>query len=118
MSVMIDADINAAESALGVRLPSFYRQLLASVGYGTHGDWEIYHPSEVRELYEPFFDDPNRLFAPYFPFGCHNRLQEMWIIDSRAERVASIWHETVPDDWGEEEWLTDEDWRKKYLGGA
>jgi hypothetical protein len=76
---------------------------------------EIYHPLAVRELYEPFFDDPRQLFNPYFPFGCQNTKQEMWIIDASIEKAASIWHETVPDDWPEEEWLDYETWIARYL---
>jgi hypothetical protein len=115
MPMMTTAEIDAAEAEIGVRLPSFYRQLLTEVGHGRHGDREIYHPSLVRKLYEPFFDDPAHLFAPYFPFGCDNHLQELWIIDASAERAASIWHETVPDDWPEETWLPYDNWRKQYL---
>lgn len=118
MPTMTHAEIDAAEAAIGVRLPTLYRQLLAALGDGRNGDHEIYHPGAVRELYESFFDDPTQLFAPYFPFGCDNWLQELWIIDAEAERAASIWHETVPDDWPEETWLPFDDWRLRYLPGA
>ena len=115
MPTMTPAEIDAAEAALGMRLPEFYKQLLIDVGHGRHGDREIYHPSAVRELYEPFFEDATHLFAPYFPFGCDNMLQELWIIDADAGLAASIWHETVPDDWPEEEWLPVDEWRRQYL---
>jgi hypothetical protein len=69
----------------------------------------------VRELYEPFFDNPAHLFAPYFPFGCDNRLQKLWIIDAVADRAASIWHETVSDDWPDEQWMPCDEWRRHYL---
>jgi len=118
MQTMTLAEIEAAEAAIGVRLPTFYRQLLVEAGHGRNGDYEIYHPAAVRELYEPFFDDPSQLFAPYFPFGCDNRLQELWIIDAAAARAASIWHETVPDDWPEETWLPFEEWQRRYLAGS
>jgi len=112
---MTPAEIDAAEADIGVRFPSFYRQLLIEVGQGRRGDHEIYHPSVVKELYEPFFDDPSQLFAPYFPFGCDNKLQEIWIIDADAGRAASIWHETVPEDWPEEQWLPCDEWRQRHL---
>lgn len=115
MPTLTLAEIDATEAEIGARLPSFYRQLLVEVGHGQNGDWEIYHPIAVRELYEPFFDDPAQLFNPYFPFGCNNHLQELWIIDASAGRAASIGHETVPEDWSEEKWLTFDDWRKQYL---
>ena len=115
MPTMTLAEIDAAEAVIGVRLPAFYRQLLAEVGHGRNGDCEIYHPAAVRELHEPFFDDPSQLFAPYFPFGCDNRLEELWIIDAAAGRVASIWHETVSDDWPDEQWMPCDEWRRHYL---
>lgn len=115
---MTPAEIDAAEAEIGVRLPTLYRHLLAEVGHGRRGAVDIYHPAAVRELYEPFFDDPAQLFGPYFPFGCDNHLQEVWVIDAAAERAASIWHETVPDDWPEEKWLTYDEWRRQYLAGA
>ena len=116
MPVMSLDEIERAEAEIGVQLPTFFRQLLAEVGHGRRCDWEIYHPSVVQELYKSFFDDPAQLFAPYFPFGCDNQLQELWIIDAQAVRAASIWHETVPDDWPEEQWLPCEEWWHRYLG--
>jgi hypothetical protein len=113
---LTNAEIDDIERTLGHTLPGLYRKLLVELGYGGFGlAAEIYHPSRVRELYEPFFDDPTQLFHPYFPFGCQNKKQEMWVIDASAERAASIWHETVPDDWAEEEWLPYEQWIEEYL---
>ena len=44
------------------------------------------------------------------------------MIDAKSEMAASIWHETVPDDWPDEEWLSYEDWIMKYpepeMGGG
>lgn len=65
---------------------------------------------------EQFFDDPKMLYAPYFPFGGDNSNQELWVIDADQEMAASIWHETVPDDWEEEEWLSYDAWICRYLG--
>jgi hypothetical protein len=93
-----------------------YRRLLIEIGYGSVGDVaEIYHPSAVQEMYETFFDDPAQLFQLYFPFGCRNSKQEVWVIDAAVERAASIWHETVPDDWPDEEWLPYDQWVRTYL---
>lgn len=69
MQTITPAEIEAAEDVVGVRLPDFYRQLLAEVGHGRDGVREIYHPATVRELYEPFFTDPADLLSRYFPFG-------------------------------------------------
>src|SRR5262245_55308016 len=115
---MTPAEIDAVEIAIGVPIPSFYRQRLLELGHGRIGDCEIYQPSAARELYEPFFVDTAGLFDPYFPFGCDNRQQKLWIIDSKAARAASIWHETVPDDWPDEQWLSYDEWRRKYLANV
>jgi hypothetical protein len=105
MTALTSAQIDAIEAAVGIRL-----RLLMEFGPGpVGGAAEIYHPSSVRDLCEPFFDDPAQLFDPYFPFGCQNRNQELWVIDAAAERAASIWHETVPDDWPDEQWLPYDD---------
>jgi hypothetical protein len=61
------------------------------------------------------FDDPAQLFSSYFPFGCNNATQEMWIIDGARELAASIWHETVPESWPEEQWLSYAEWVKENL---
>lgn len=116
MRRLTDAEISAAEAAVGRPLPELYRRLLAEVGYGSRGQLQIYHPAVVRELYEPFFDDPARLFTPYFPIGCDNELQEVWAIDASTQRAASIGHETVPDDGPDEKWLGYEEWFEQHLG--
>ena len=116
MTTLTIGEISDIERAIGHELPGLYRRLLVEEGYGQFGpDAEIYHPGEVWDLYAPFFDDPEQLFNPYFPFGCQNRKQELWIIDALAERAASIWHETVPEDWPEEEWLTYDRWVQEHL---
>jgi hypothetical protein len=116
MPPLSNPEIHDIERNLGHKLPGLYHRLLFEIGPGRFGTAaEIYHPLTVRELYEPFFDDPGQLFRQYFPFGCQNKLQELWIIDAAAEKAASIWHETVPDDWSEEEWLPYESWIERYL---
>jgi hypothetical protein len=115
MQKLTTTDLDAAEMTLGVRLPALYREILVELGLGAFDKREIYHPLAVRDLYEPFFDDPTQLFAPYFPIGCDNRTQELWIIDATTNRAASIWHETVPEDWPDEEWLDFDQWRHKYI---
>jgi len=69
----------------------------------------------VRGLYAQFFEDASVLFAPYFPFGCDNNTQDLWVIDAASEKAASISHDVHPDDWPDEEWLTYEDWIARYL---
>lgn len=116
MPPLSNSEIDVIETALGSPLPGLYRRLLAELGPGPVGEnAEIYHPIIVRELYESFFDDPEQLFNSYFPFGCDNRKQELWVIDAATERAAAIWHETVPDDWPDEEWLPYESWVERYL---
>jgi hypothetical protein len=116
MPSLTNPEIEEIERALGHKLPGLYHRLLLELGPGPVGHAaEIYHPLAVRELYEPFFDDPSQLFNPYFPFGCQNTKQELWVIDASAENAASIWHETVPDDWPEEEWLPNETWIERHL---
>jgi len=113
---LTNAEIEEIEGLLGHKLPGLYHRLLFEIGHGRiTAEAEIYHPSVIRELYEPFFDDPGQLFNPYFPFGCQNRKQELWVINAATETAASIWHETVPDNWPEEEWLSYEHWIAKYL---
>lgn len=115
MHIFTPAEIDAVQAALGRDIPALYRRLLTERGHGREGDIEIYHPLRIRALYEPFFDDPSQLFSAYFPFGCNNRTQEIWIIDLRSGKAASIWHETVPEDWPEEEWHTCEVWIRGVL---
>jgi hypothetical protein len=116
METFTNPQMNDLEKSLGVTLPGLYRKLLLEIGYGTTPSGkQIYHPTEIRPLYGPFFDDASQLFNPFFPFGCDNHRQEMWVIDGNRELAASIWHETVPDDWPEESWLDYADWVMKYI---
>ena len=115
MQILVASEILEIEKELGQQLPKLYIDILTRYGFGISDEkTEIYHPREVRELYESFFDDPRQLFHPYFPFGCNNRTQVIWIIDNSTGKTAVIWHETVPDDWPEEDWLSPEDWLVRY----
>jgi hypothetical protein len=115
MEPLTISQIEALETSLGVSLPGLYRKLLVEVGHGkTESGKQIYHPAEIWPLYEPFFDDPSQIFHPYFPFGCDNHLQDLWVIDGERKLAASISHETVPDDWPEEDWLDYGAWVTKY----
>ena len=110
------SEVSSIENQLGRALPELYRKLLVEFGHGCVGlDAEIYHPLEVRDLYEPFLDDPTQLFNPFFPFGCDNQNQELWIIDADSDRAASIWHETHPDDWPEGRWISYSQWIDEFL---
>lgn len=111
-----NSEIEAIEQTLGHKLPGLYHRVLFEIEPGGFGrEAEIYHPLAVRELYEPFFDDPTQLFKLYFPFGCQKVKQELWIVDALAEKAASIWHEIIPDDWPDEEWLPYDRWIDRYL---
>ncbi|MGP0064965.1 MAG: hypothetical protein ACLQGP_15375 [Isosphaeraceae bacterium] len=119
MPELTNSEVDLAERALGVKLPGLYRKLLVELGPGRIGSSaELYHPLEIRGLYEPFFDDSGQLFHPYFPFGCDDGKQEIWVIDSATERAASIWHETVPEAWPDQEWLEYEEWVIRHLDEA
>lgn len=112
MKRMTEAELGAIEERMGVQLPALYRQLLLEKGHGVFGESkEVYHPEMVEELYEPFFEDADLLFAPFFPFGCDNHKQEVWVIDAARGMVASISHETHPDDWQQEIWMPCLEWK-------
>lgn len=118
MKKISNNEIDQIEKTHNFKLPGLFRKLLVEMGFGEFGvdkSKEIYHPNEIRELYESFFDEPEDLFNLYFPFGCDNKTQELWVIDIKQEKAASIWHETVPEDWDEEKWLTYEDWVIEFL---
>ncbi|MEM7791540.1 MAG: SMI1/KNR4 family protein [Verrucomicrobiota bacterium] len=123
MKKLTNSEISEIETQTGIVLPGLYRKLLVEVGYGEFGETDnsfntkkkIYHPEKVRELYEPFFDDPNELFDPYFPFGYNIETLDLWIIEGKKEKSAVISHETVPEDWVNEEWLSYEYWIQTTL---
>lgn len=63
MDKLTNAEIDDIERDLGLVLPGLYRKLLVEIGFGDiSAAAEIYHPSAIRELYEPFFEDPTELF--------------------------------------------------------
>lgn len=103
-------ELDTIENELAHVLPGLYRKLLVEIGFGEHGDIEIYNPLQIRELYQFHFDDTEELFNKYFPFGCNNRSQEIWLIRVEDETVASIWHETHPDDYPDQHWVAYEEW--------
>jgi hypothetical protein len=116
MQTLTNAQVDGIEQTHGFVFPGLYRKLLVEVGYGHIGSSaEIYDPRRTRNAHELFFHDPSQLFARYFPFGIDHGSQEIWVIDAWAERAASIWHETVPDDWPDENWLPYEVWVTRYL---
>jgi hypothetical protein len=114
MRQLSNAELDAIETQLPGRLPGLYRKLLVEVGAGEEGAVEIYHPLEIEELYRCHFDDPQHLFNIYFPIGCNNRSQEIWLIRIEDDRAASISHETHPDDYPEERWLSYETWLAEH----
>jgi hypothetical protein len=124
MQKLTHSEITEVERKLGVSLPGLYRNLLLEMGHGSFDQSggsksnttkELYHPEEVRALYTSFFENPDAIFNPYFPFGCNNNTQELWIIDAAVEKAASISHETHPDDWPEENWMSYGDWTRNYF---
>jgi hypothetical protein len=110
MTPLSNTDIDALERTLSFTIPGLYRKLLVEIGYGQIGDVEIYHPKNISELYEFHFENKEDLFTNYFPFGCDNRAQDIWLIRPSDERAASISHETHSDDYDDESWLEYHDW--------
>jgi hypothetical protein len=111
MMKLSNIEVEQIELSLKRELPRFYRKLLVEVGAGeTISDCVIYHPSEIDELYEYKFDDDELLYKTYFPIGCNNLTQELWVIDVMQDKVASIHHETHEDDWPNENWSEYEEW--------
>ena len=110
LTPLTNAEIDRLEEALGQQIPGLYRKLLVEEGFGSSGDLRIHHPSEIAQIYKYHFDDPADLYTRWFPFGCNERLQEIWLIDPQTETAASIWHETNPDDYEEEQWVSFDDW--------
>ncbi len=127
MIKLTQVQIETIERELGVKLAAFHRQLLMDLGVGElvgspksewNGSQEIYHPESIRSLFEEFFEDPSMIFSRYVPIGCDNGTQEIWVIDQERSMAASISHETVPDDWPEEEWVSCEQWAANTIGKA
>lgn len=110
MQVLTDLELDKIEFDIGYKLPKLFRKLLLEIGFGQKNNIQIYHPSEIYGLYNSFFEDPSQLFRDYFPFGCNNQTQSLLIIDPRVEKVSIIGHETVPEDWDEELWVSYDKW--------
>jgi len=109
-----NTEIHRIELALGIAIPVLYRDLLVKFGHGQHQDVEIYHPLEIADLYRHHFERDEDLFGEYMPFGCNNRTQEIWLTRPKENLAAAIWHETHPDDYAEEAWLTYPDWLGRH----
>ena len=102
--ILIVMSLTSVESELGVTISTLYQRLLQEIGPGTlRSGSEIYYPLAVRELYQPFFDNVVMLFQPCFPLCCDNQWQEIWVIDADQKIAVPIGHETVPDEWPEDE---------------
>ena len=116
MKRLSNTEIDKSEEAIGVKLPRFYRKLLLEEGFGERNDNKvIYHPSEIAELYEYKFDDEELLYNKYFPIGCNNKTQELYIIDIENDKMSNIFHETHEDYWSDEKWLDYEKWVSENL---
>ena len=106
------ADIAALEASLGHPLPDVYRDLLTSVGFGRLDDGRtVYHPNEIADLYAHHFEGDDDLFNLYFPIGCDESEQTIWLVDVSLGKVATIYHDTHPDDYSDENWLPPQQWR-------
>jgi len=105
MNRLSNLEIDALEKEMGAAMPGLFRKLLVEMGWGEFRHVEIYHPTQIRELYQFHFENEEDLFGKYFPFGCNNARQEIWLIRPADERAAVIWHETHSDDYDSEDWL-------------
>jgi hypothetical protein len=108
MAAYTPEEINAFEHDNRVKLPDRLSSFLRVHGPGHYGDIEIYPLDQIYGIYEDFFDDPSQIFRQWLPFGCNNKTQEMWVLDLSASspEFARIWHETVPDAWDDENWVS------------
>lgn len=113
---MSEERIREVEKQLGHTLPKFYRTLLSRFGHGRiAGPERIADPLEILAAYEFHFENPADLFTKYFPFGSDESDQTIWLIDMDTQLIATIWHETHPDDYPEEDWLSAGAWLKAEL---
>lgn len=111
-TVIEPADIPALEASLGHPLPDAYRDLLTSFGFGRLDDGRtVYHPSEIADLYSHHFEGDDDLFNCYFPIGCDESEQTIWLVDVASGNVATIYHDTHPDDYPDEDWMVQRQWR-------
>ena len=111
MNKLTPTEISVLESSVGHRFPSPYRRMLGTVGHGDSNDnTTIYHPEEITTLYSNHFESETDLYTKYFPVGCNNTEQTLWIVDVATDRIATISHETHPDDYYDEEWLELDEW--------
>ncbi len=116
MAILSSSELASLERDLGHPFPPIYRDLLRSLGNGRHSsDVTVYHPSEICELYSHHFESDGDLFNRYFPFGCNEAEQAIWLVDVRSGYVATIDHETHPDDYPDEGWLKSDEWRTTVL---
>lgn len=86
-----DADVDAAETSLDMRLPDGYRELMTTLGDGMiSDDLHVFAPTKLaskqilfRELVEKtwFFDDPDEELTPEYAIA------STWIADSDGDQI-------------------------------
>ena len=120
MTILNAHQIADFEAEVGHKFPTVYKQLLETIGYGSDAKnrYIVYKPTQIAADYEHHFEDAADLFNKYFPIGCNELKQEIWLADMETGMVASIWHETHPDDYPDEEWLTSDIWLHAYFLGV
>lgn len=123
---MEQGEIDCISEDMGIVFPALYEKALREIGDGyffsepdSDGKQplEIYHPKSIQNLYEHHFDDPEDLFNRYLPFGCDNHRQDIWIIDITTSKVATIYHEILPNEWEQEDWVDFDTWWSKTIKG-
>ena len=114
MPVVSASELASLETELGHPFPDIYRELLTVIGHGRREDGRvIYHPREIEERYAHHFENSDDLFGRYFPIGDNEYEQTIWLMDLACGKVATIDHETHPDDYPDEEWLDPNEWRSR-----
>lgn len=93
-----DADVDAAEAALGVLLPAGYRELMTTLGGGVISDiLRVIRPAELEERQEQlqglareawFFEDPDETLTPSYAF-------ESFMIADSVDGDMIIFHPTT-----------------------
>jgi hypothetical protein len=108
MAAYTPQEINVFEHDNRVKLPDRLCSFLRVHGPGHYEYIEIYSLDQIYGIYADFFDDPTEIFSRWLPFGCNNNTQELWVLDlsTSSPKFAKIWHETVPDAWDDENWVS------------
>lgn len=112
-----EADLAEIERELGRPLPRAYRRVLLTHGSGEiRPSLEVHAPGEIQERYADHFER-DELFEVYWPIGCNNDSQELYMLRVGTDEIATIFHEVHPDDYADETWVPSTKWVRDVFGG-